>query len=412
MNKPICLAPFIALLLALLVIMLPATHLKAAESKTKTAHPAVVADNAFATDIFGQLRETPGNICISPFSISSALDMTSAGAEGQTAVQMLGMLHWTDDRNQLPTAAAALSAEILANRDKPTAAQIEIANALFGQKEYPYRKEFLDLLSQRYQAELQPVDFVRHSDQALKQINDWAAKKTADKIQQALPASAVTSNTRLVLVNAVYFKGKWVEPFEKQATQDQPFFTTSTDSVKVPMMKQKQHLAYMEDKNLQAVEVPYNGGFSMVLILPRDRDGLAAVEKSLTAERVESTLHALKWGEVELSLPRFRMECEYDLNKPLEKLGMTDAFNPQKADFTGISSIEQLCISEVHHKTFIAVDEEGTEAAAVTSVGVRAMAMAPAREFATFRADHPFLFLIRHQSTRAILFMGRVSNPQ
>ena len=378
----------------------------------RPADDAVAADNAFASDIYAQLRQEKGNICISPYSISSALDMVSAGAEDETASQMLSVLHWSEDRSKLPAAAFALSAAILDQKDEHAFATIQIANALFGQKQYPYRKDFLDLLSRKYDAALETVDFVNHPADALDQINHWTAQKTAGRIKDVLPPSAVTPATRLVLVNAVYFKGRWSEAFKKAATADQAFYGDAKDPLKIPMMHERGDFNLAEDQTIQAVELPYVGDFSMVSFLPRNRDGLPALEESLTAQKIQTWIAALQQQPVIVSLPRFRMDCDYSLNAPLARLGMRDAFDPHRADFSGIASLERLKIDVVQHKTFISVDEEGTEAAAVTGVSVGLASVTPVRHFTVFQADHPFLFLIRHRSTGAILFVGRVVNPQ
>jgi serine protease inhibitor len=391
---------------------------RSAAPSTAPSQQAVVADNAFATDLYAQLRQNKGNICVSPYSLACALSMVLAGAEGNTATQMLGVLHWTQPRADLPAAVAALSADILAknpvvpknpkdNRD----AQIEIASALFGQKGYPYRQDFLDLLSDQYSASLQPVDYINHSGDALIQINKWAAEKTHGKIKDALPATAVTPLTRLVLVNAVYFKGQWLSEFSRQATVDQPFHGEADKSTSTPLMQCQASFGYMENDQLQAVELQYYGDFSMVVLLPRRMDGLPALEQSLSPKLIATIADALSNNSVAVALPKFHLSASYDLNETLSKLGMPDAFTTN-SDFSGMASNEKLRIDKVQQKTFIAVDEQGTEAAAVTSVTARAMAMPSMRKVFTFRADHPFLFILKHRSSGAILFIGRYEMPE
>ncbi len=384
------------------------------------ADAAVTAGNHFAIDLYGQIRGAKGNICVSPFSVSSALEMAAAGAGGKTADQMLAVLHWTDAPGDLPAAAAALNATMTGPAqtatppdDESRGAQVSIANALFGQQGFSYQAPFLNLLAQKYGAPLQNVDFAGQPGKACAAINAWAAKQTHDRIKNAVPASAITAQTRLVLVDAIYFKDAWENEFRKPSTQDQPFFRDGKETVNVPLMQQRESYDYMETDALQAVSLPYRGEFSMVILLPRKRDGLVDLEQSLTADVLDGWLKQMSQQSVQIFLPKFRMEGEYELNGPLAKLGMTDAFNSQTADFSGITSATKLCIDRVIHKTFIAVDEAGTEAAAVTSMTMRATAVMAPRHIqpAVFRADHPFLFVLRHRSTGAILFMGRVTNP-
>jgi serpin B len=380
----------------------------------EAVHQAMIADNAFAADLYAQLRMGKGNICVSPYSISSALEMASAGAQGKTAAQLMSVLHWTEDRAKLPTDAAALSKAMLDQGQDPKAAQVEIANAMFGQKGYPYRQEFLNTLSEQYNATFQSMDFLHDSAGAVEQINQWAAEKTRDKIKNALPESAVNSTTRLVLVNAVYFKGTWTEPFKKTRTKDEPFYEFESakqgESKPVAMMTQQAYFNFTQDKMVQAVELPYHGDYAMLVLLPAKRGGLAELEKNLTPVAIAAWVSGMKSQEVEVSLPRFKMECAYDLKPPLQKLGMPDAFD-EAADFSGIASLERLKIDAIVHKTYIDVDEQGTEAAAITGVTVGAMAVRVPQQVAVFRADHPFVYLIRNRTTGTILFMGRVTLP-
>jgi serpin B len=332
---------------------------------------------------------------------------------------MLATLHWTLPVSDLPAASAALAADIIGPVPNAVARpaddqEISIANALFGQRGYAYKQPFLELLAKQYKAPLQSVDFVNQPKQAFDQINKWASDNTHDRIQNAVPESAISPTTRLVLVDAIYFKAAWDEAFKKSATEDQPFYPDGKDPINLPLMQQKHSFRYMENDSLQAVELPYKGGFSMLILLPRKRDGLAELEKSFTSDALTGWLKQLGPQVVQLSLPKFRIEGEFDLKDTLGKMGMTDAFDPNTADFSGITTPDRLSIDHVIHKTFIAVDEEGTEAAAVTSVTMGVMAMRPGAlpEPVIFRADHPFLFVLRHSNTGAILFMGRVVEPK
>jgi serpin B len=378
---------------------------------TRSADMTAVASNHFAVDLYSQLRQTDGNICISPYSITNALDMASAGAAGKTQQQMLSVLHWTGSADGLPVAAATLTAQML--KSSANGPKISIANALFSQSGYPFRQPFLDVLARQYHAPLQKVDFNGQPTQACDQINQWVKKQTHDLIPNAMQQSAITPLTRLVLVDAIYFKAKWQWEFLPTATEKQPFFVTGKEPVTVPLMSEKGSFDYMENDSLQAVSLPYIGDYSMVILLPKKREGLADLESSLTAEGLSDVMTKLTQQEAQVYLPKFKMQGEYQLVKPLANLGMTDAFN-SSADFSAMTSAEKLYVNSVIHKTYIAVDEAGTEAAALTAMAVGAMAMRvhPETQPMIFRADHPFLFVLRHRPTGAILFLGRISNPQ
>jgi serpin B len=259
---------------------------------------------------------------------------------------------------------------------------------------------------------LQQVDFhqrVRAADQ----INHWAAAQTHDRITEALPASAIDASTRLVLINAIYFKANWVEPFEKSATKERPFFVDGDQSVNVPLMWQQHAFSYFESDQLQVVALPYQGHYEMDILLPRTRNGLAELEKALTIDSLNTWLTAMQRRLVAISIPRFENSGGFSLKDPLKALGMTDAFDINKANFTGMAS-DPLYVGDVIHKTFISVNETGTEAAGTTSVVMRlgAVMIRKPEVPVIFCADHPFLYLIRDQSSGAILFMGRVSTPK
>jgi serpin B len=395
----------IAASLAGLVLMTQLVH-AANEPSTK---PIVATGNAFAIDLYAKLHTQKGNLCVSPYSISSALDMTSAGARGQTAAQMLAMLHWSDQPGALHDAVADLN--LRSERDR-FGTELNVANSLFGQSGLNYHPDFLKLLTEKYHAQLQQVDFhqrVRAADQ----INHWAAAQTHDRITEALPASAIDASTRLVLINAIYFKANWVEPFEKSATKERPFFVDGDQSVNVPLMWQQHAFSYFESDQLQVVALPYQGHYEMDILLPRTRNGLAELEKALTIDSLNTWLTAMQRRLVAISIPRFENSGGFSLKDPLKALGMTDAFDINKANFTGMAS-DPLYVGDVIHKTFISVNETGTEAAGTTSVVMRlgAVMIRKPEVPVIFCADHPFLYLIRDQSSGAILFMGRVSTPK
>ncbi len=368
--------------------------------------------NAFALDLYAQVRGEKGNLFFSPYSISSALAMTYGGARGDTAAEMARTLRfpagWPAAPDRIHAAYAGLNAGLNAE-GKPYA--LTVANSLWGQKEYGFVEDFLGLLKRQYGAGLNEVDFAKDTEGARKAINAWVEKETKDRIKDLVPPGALQPLTRLVLANAIYFKGTWESPFEKQATRDADFFVTPVRKVRVPTMRQTELMRYADAGDCQVLELPYKGEeLAMILLLPKAKGGLAALEKSLSAETLATRLAGLGAQSVAVSLPRYTMTWSSGLAKVLGAMGMVRAFDAQKADFTGISGgKEPLWISEVIHKAFVEVNEEGTEAAAATAV-IAMGGAAPAKPV-EFRADHPFLFLIRDTRSGAILFMGRLADP-
>ncbi len=391
-----------------------------AANPSATVQTAATASNAFAMDLYQQVARHDGNVCISPYSINTALDMTAAGAAGNTASQMLQVLHWSNGMDTLADAASALASAIQppAPTTQPGEAdghrtELTIANALFGQTGFSYRQDFSDLLARQYGGGLQNVDFSGQPQQAADQINKWAAAQTHDRIKEALPVSAITPLTRLVLVNAIYFKAEWLEHFDKLATVDAPFSVEGKEAVTVPLMQIKHAYNYFENDSVQVMEMPYQGDYSLLVALPRQHDGLPALEKTLSSDMLNNWLVKLSPQLLQVSLPRFKLEGSFELKDSLSNMGMRDAFDAKTADFSGISSSERLKIDSIIHKTFIQVDEAGTEAAAVTSVAMGLMSVMTEHpeEPVVFRADHAFIYMVKQRSTGTILFMGRVSNP-
>ncbi|MBE3069917.1 MAG: serpin family protein [Planctomycetes bacterium] len=402
------------LLLFVLAVCLPACAAAAARRPGAPADQAALAGsvNAFACDLYGRLAGEPGNLFLSPYSVSSALAMTWAGARGETAAEMAAALElppgWQTAPDEAHAAFDAFSGRLNAE-GKPYA--MAVANSLWGQKGYEFVPEFLGLLARHYGAGLEQVDFAKDTEGARKTINAWVEKKTKDRIKDLIPPGTLQALTRLVLVNAIYFKGTWESPFKKRATRAADFFAGAGRTVRAPTMRQTEHVRYAEAPDAQAVELPYKGGdLAMVILLPKEKGGLAALEKGLTAETLATRLEALEMENVAVSLPRFTMTWSSGLAKVLVPMGMARAFDGQKADFTGINAgKEPFWIAEVIHKAFVEVNEEGTEAAAATAV-VALGGAAPAKPI-EFRADHPFLFLIRDSASGTILFMGRVVDP-
>jgi serpin B len=289
--------------------------------------------------------------------------------------------------------------------------QLSIANGLWAQKEHPFVPAFLNIATNDYTARLEQVDLRTAAEPARKEINDWVSDRTKEKIKDLIAPGAVDRNTRLVLVNAIYFKGTWAEQFKKAQTTDQPFFVTPAEKVQTRMMKGSADYQYAETDTLQLLEMPYTGYWiSMVVLLPKDPHGLATLENSLNQKQLDDWLAGAHSRKVNVFLPRFKLTQKFNLSKTLAAMGMTDAFSIA-ANFSGMDGQRDLFISAVIHKAYADVNEEGTEAAAATGVVMTRSAMRKPEPAATFRADHPFLFLIRDTRSGSILFLGRVTNP-
>jgi serpin B len=365
------------------------------------------SNNRFAFDLYSRLRRKDGNLFFSPTSISTALAMTYAGAEGDTEKEMATVLRFTLPESEVHPAFASLMATLNAPK-KDT--ELRIANRLWGQTGYGFLPGFIATTGKQYGAELAEVDFLNGTEKSRQEINVWVERQTNDKITELLRQGAVSSSTRLVLTNAIYFNGKWRHEFRKKATTNAPFTVSATEKVDVPLMFQKESSKYGETGELQFLEMPYKGeDLSMLILLPKKVDGLRALEKELTAGNLEKWTSSMQRPDVETYLPQFKLTAEFQLNSVLAEMGMPSAFDPGKADFSGMNGQRDLFISAAIHKAFVDVNEEGTEAAAATAV-VADATFTP--EPAVFRADHPFVFMIRENRTGSILFMGRVTNPK
>lgn len=368
---------------------------------------AVVQGNTdFALDLYDRLRQQDGNLFLSPYSISTALAMTYAGARGETAEQMADVLHFPLGQQRLhPAVAAMMSADKAAAKE--AGYRLHVANALWGQQGYGFLEDFLALNNKYYGAGFREVDFVQATEQARLTINTWVEDQTEDKIKELLRPGNVDPDDVLVLTNAVYFKGDWASRFDRRQTQDAPFRISDKQQVLIPMMQQVGRFAFAAADQLNLLELPYMGDrLSMVVLLPKEVDGLARLENSLSSENLDRWLGRLHQQTVRVSLPRFGLTSRFDLSKTLEAMGMTDAFSGAKADFSGMTGRRDLFIGMVIHQARVDLNEEGTEAAAATAVKMKRGAPP-----AAFVADHPFLFLIRDWHSGSILFLGRVMNP-
>ncbi len=376
---------------------------------------ALTAGNsAFAIDLYHKLTETKENLFFSPHSISIALAMTYAGARGKTATDMAQTLHFTLPAEQLHPAFNALDLTLQPGQAYPEEQPLELhtANSLWAQYDETFRAEFLDLLAQNYGAGLQLVDYVHETEPARQAINQWVSNQTKERIQNLVPQGAVTPDTRLVLVNAIYFKGGWLYPFNEQATADAPFTRLDQSQVNVPLMKwvEAQEVNYSRDVNYQAVELPYQGGNAVLTLLVPDEGQFTTFEQGLTAEQLTNVLNGMVYEKVLLSMPRFHNESDFDLTETLGKMGMGEAMG-SSADFSGMTGAPGLFISRIVHKSFVDVDEKGTEAAAATAV-IMNKGMAPSpKQPVELKVDRPFIYLIRDTRTGEVLFMGRVLDP-
>ena len=373
----------------------------------------VRGNNDFAFNLYQKLREEEsGNLFYSPYSISLALAMTYAGARGETERQISNALHFILPQDKLHPAFNALDLQ-LASRGEGSSGQdgkgfrLNIANAIWGQQGYDFLQDFLDKLAENYGAGMRIANFTEAPENSRVTINDWVAQQTEDKIKDLIPSGAIDNLTRLVLTNAIYFNAAWLHPFDERSTADGDFHLLTGSSIKVPMMRQTESFGYAKNTGYQAVELLYDGSeISMVILLP-DKDNFDPFEKSLNAELVSQVSKNLSRNRIELTMPPFEFEAQFKLGAMLQKMGMSDAFNPQLADFSGMDGGKDLSISDAFHKAFVLVNENGTEAAAATGVVIGVTSLPP-----RVAVDRPFIFLIRDIATNTTLFVGRVIDPR
>lgn len=414
---------------------LAAIHHRAPRPAAAQASPEAVPDpmvdlvddtTAFALDLYHQVRAGTGdNIIVSPLSVALAIAMTYAGARRDTADQIASALRFTLPEPLLHETFASLTSDLVDRGNQELDDQqgrgeggLRIANALWGEQDYPFDPAFIDRLAAHYDAGLQRADFRNNPDSARDDINAWVEEQTQDRINDLVPDGAITAITRLVLANAIWFYGAWQHTFEERNTRDEPFHLRDGDSIDVPFMVQTESFAYAALDTMQAVQLPYTSpGFAMTILLPDDGQ-FDAAEDAFDPDALHAALANLDRTEVRLYLPKFEFEFSASLADTLQALGMTDAFDPARADFTGMVENgtpppgENLVIGDVLHKAFIAIDEEGTEAAAATAIIMETAADAMPDEPIELRIDRPFLFAIRDTRTGAILFLGRVTDPR
>lgn len=375
---------------------------------------ALVAGNTdFALDMYRALKsQNEGGFFFSPYSISVALAMTYAGARNNTENEMANTLHFTLPEAQLHPAFNAVNIALNARGQGAAAAggegfRLNVANSIWGQTGTDFLDDFLDVLARNYEAGLRLLDFIAAAEASRTIINDWVEEKTEDRIQEFLPPGTITSNTRLVLVNAVYFNAAWLNQFEEKMTQSGDFNTLDGQVVQASMMKQTKTFPFLDGEGFTAIELPYDGQeISMILIVP-DGDQFEQFESGFTPQKLDEVISGLTPERIALSMPKWTFEPEgIGLNQILDTLGVHDAFETYAADFSGMNGGHDLFISDVVHKAFVAVDEAGTEAAAATAVIAGPPSSPP-----PFNIDRPFIYLIRDIETKTILFIGRMTDP-
>lgn len=377
----------------------------------------VDANTRFALKFYDEINDREGNIIFSPLSLSMALSMTLAGAQGTTKTEMQNALSVEGLDEETFTAFNALLLALESSMAKKTpeeqgdAFQLNIANSTWTQSGFPILPEFLDTLALNYDAGMYSVDYINDAEGARQAINDWVNEETNSKIPDLIPEGALDALTRLVLANAIYFKGSWLNQFDEDATLPADFTLLDGSKTSVDMMHlYGEDLQYTKGEDFQLLRLPYlSSDFSMLLLVP-DEGAFSEVESALDAEKLTSYVGKMQYSLINLSMPKFDFESSVAAPDPLKALGMLSAFDPDRADFSGISTEQMLYISDVIHKATITVDEEGTEAAAATAV-IMALTSAPMDEPIDLVIDRPFMFAIEHQPTGTILFLGRVVNP-
>ncbi len=377
------------------------------------------ANTAFAFDLYQQIRGEEGNLFYSPYSISQAVALIYAGANGETAAQIAEAMNYALPSEQLASAFGEINTtlqeqvEAQPEEYRDAAFQLTIANSLWGQRGYPFADAYLNTLSELFGSELRFVDYREAAEAARQEINAWVAENTNNKIPSVVPEGVLTERTRLVLANAIYFNARWRNEFPAFSTQEADFTTLAGDTVQVPMMTQEGNFLFVDEDTYDAISLPYVGGTtSMVLILP---DDFSAFEESLDAATFQEIVGSLQAGRAIVEIPRFEINADLPLSRTLRQMGMEDAFNGSAADFSGMVRDGEfpdgnLALDEALHRATVTVDEEGTEAAAVTILFMGATSAPPPVTF-TFSADKPFIFAIYDNQTETVLFLGRLVDP-
>ena len=395
--------------IALALILVLTTGLAALARPAAQPNPMAQGNNAFALDLYNQIRKAqPGNIFFSPYSLRSALALCYAGARGEVAQAMAKALRFPDDQAKMNQAYGSLT-EYLLEAGNTEQQRLAIANALWVHKAINLLKPYQEAAAKYYRAKVANLDF-GNEPAARETINAWVAEQTRQMIKDLIPPGLLSPGTPLVITNAIFFLGKWQSPFKPANTSDQFFFLDQGGQVKTPLMQRTASYDYAADNLCQAVDLPYRDGkLSMLVLLPHHNVKLSQLEAQLDPKRLQGLLSRMRYEKVDLSLPRFKSASSLRLDSALRSLGLDKAFGV--ADFAGITGKPDLVIGAVLHKARVEVEETGTKAAAATAAVVAATAMPDPEMPEVFRADHPFLYLIRDQITGTILFMGRLTKP-
>jgi len=384
---------------------------------TEDLQALVQGNNAFAFDMYQSMREEDGNMVFSPYSISLALAMAYAGARGETEAQMADVLHFDLPQEKLHPAFNKLSLELdevndSAGTEETQEVQLEVTNSLWAQDSYSFRQEYLDTIALNYGTGIRLVDFINNYNPLLLEINSWVREQTKGKINGLLPEGALDDQTRMVLVNAVYFKADWLYNFiEHHDTWNEPFYLLDGTIVETPLMKRIMWgVSYAKGTGWQAIELPYYGFTTSMIIIVPDKENFTSFEDGFDVSVYNNILRFMKSRDVYLGLPKFKFGKNLSLVSQLSKMGITDAFEIGNADFSGMAETDELGIGNILHETHISVDEEGTEAVAATSVLMREVSGEPDLDIELI-IDRPFIFVIRDTVNGQILFIGRVLNP-
>jgi serpin B len=382
---------------------------------------SLTAGNAhFGIDVYQQwVDANEGNLFFSPHSLSTVMAMVYAGAQKETATQMREALSFRPDDSELHRAFNHLNRTLTdegTDKEKTQDGensgdpfQLNLAQGLWVQPDFPVKQAYLETLASQYGAAMQTAPFASDAEQARQTINQWVAEKTADKIKDLLPEGSVQSNTRLMLTDTIYFKAGWKMPFQSSQTSEGTFTNLDGSTSQTPMMSQRARsgMRHAKTGSWQAVEMPYVGGSTSMLLIVPDAGTFDSVESNLSTAFLRKVVDRLDGKAVHLTMPKFEMSSGFSAKKMLSELGMASAFNPDEANFSAMSPADKLFIQDVQHKAYITVDEEGTEAAAASAAGMGITSMP---QYTKVTVDRPFIFAIRHRETGAILFMGRVAS--
>ncbi|HNW68895.1 MAG TPA: serpin family protein [Bacteroidales bacterium] len=402
---------------AIFLVILPACKCSKSTMENKTV--AVVENttpvnitennNLFALDLYKKIGNNQANLFYSPYSISTALAMTYAGAKGKTENEMAMVMHFPANNAEFYTKYNDVLKNINALNNGSTV-NIYTVNSIWAQKDFKFRDEFMGILKNSFNSSVNLVDFIKETENSRIQINKWVETQTNEKIKELIKPGLIDYLTRMVLVNAIYFKADWQTTFDKQQTQKMDFRMDETNAVSCDFMFAEQEFKFYENEDgLKAIEIPYSSGkMSMLIILPKDNAGFSTLKKEINPDFYKKVNSALVSKKVKLYLPKFKIISEFELSDMLKQMGMPEAFS-DRADFSGMTGTKDLKISKVIHKAFVEVNETGTEAAAATAVvmRVKSMPVAPPE----FRADHPFMFIIKENTDNSILFAGNIYNP-